>query len=206
MKIAIQALHNVQIIERFGESCITPSMCEALEHLPEVNPIVLEEKLRLDAKGRNNMPAMMSKLSFYLREQTEHSRTIPIMTVAIIFRSIYSDLPAIQEVNIEEQFIAHDTVVIINEVCARVINELEPRYVGKKMDAPTFKKHFTVIKKNLYQGIILQDGERYSFYDNLQAQMPEMTKDNYKKNHRSKLEYFAKIAHKWAIKELKNHI
>jgi hypothetical protein len=206
MKIAIQALHNFHIIERFGETCITPSMCEALEHLPEVDPIVLEEKLRLDAKGRDNVPAMMSKLSFYLREQTEHSRIIPIMTVAIIFRSIYCDVPAIQEVHIEEQFVAHDTLAIINEVCTRVMNELEPRYVGKKkMDAPTLKKYFDVIKKNLYQVIILQDGEKYSFYDNLQAQMPELTKDNYQKNHRSKLEYFAKLAHKRAIKELKNH-
>jgi hypothetical protein len=207
MKIAIQALHNFHIIERFGETCITPSMCDALEHLPEVDKIVLEETLRFAVKGLDNIPTMMSKLSFYLREQTEHSRIIPIMTVAIIFRSIYCDVPVILGTNIEEQFLSHDTSVIINEVCARVMNELEPRYVGtKKMDHPTLRKYFDVIKKNLYHVIIQQDEEQYSFYDNLQAQIPELTKEAYKKNHRSKLEYFAKLAHKRAIKELKNHI
>jgi hypothetical protein len=209
MKLAIQALHNFEIIDRFGDNCIIPSKCETLEHLPVLDHDDLERQLRRTANGSESVPELMAILSRYLREQTYSSRIVSLMTVALIFRSIYSnqiDRNA-GETYIEDQFIVGDTSSIIHEVCRRMRSETETKYIKKKNVNPeTFKKYFDVIEENLCQTIINKDGERSSFYESLKSMMPGLTKEEYRKRHKSKIEYLARLTHKRAIRELKKNM
>ena len=165
IKLAVQGLRNFQEAERFGEQCIAPSACETLEHLPELDLAELERQLRYHARGSEHIPALLAKLSVYLREQNDHSRVVPIMLVAMVFRSLYSDALLTQEIIIEDQFITKDASAILNDVCAQLMNENQPKYVGKgKIEPVVFKKYFDVIEENLIATIIRQDGERMSFF------------------------------------------
>ncbi len=209
IKLAIQALHNFEIIDRFGENCIIPSKCETLEHLPVLDHDDLERQLRRTANGSESIPELMAILSRYFREQTYSSRIVSLMKVALIFRSIYSNRIDAegQETNIEDQFIVGDISSIIHEVCRRMRLETETKYTKKKnVDPETFKKYFDVIEDNLYQTIINKDGERSSFYESLKSMMPGLTKEEYRKRHKSKVEYLARLTHKRAIRELKKNI
>jgi hypothetical protein len=207
IKLAVQGLRNFQEAERFGEQCIAPSACETLEHLPELDRQELERQLRYYARGSEHIPALLAKLSVYLREQNDHSRIVPIMLVAMVFRSLYSDVPIMQEVILEDRFIAGDASAILHDICKQLMNETEPKYVGRrKIDAFVFKKYFDVIEENLNATIIQQNGERLSFFTSLKSLMPEITEKDYKKNHKSRVEYLARIAHKRAVKELRKHV
>jgi len=207
IKYAVHTLNNFNEIERFGEQCIAPSACETLEHLPVLDRPELERQLRYHAHGSEHIPALLAKLSVYLREQNDHSRIVPLMLVAIVFRSLYSDTPVTQEVMIEDRFIARDASAILYGICKQLMNETELKYVGKKKVEPViFKKYFDVIEENLVATIIQQDGDRKSFFTSLKTLMPELTEKEYKKNHKSRVEYLARIAHKRAVKELRKHV
>ena len=207
IKYAVHTLNNFNEIERFGEQCIAPSACETLEHLPVLDRPELERQLRYHARGSEHIPALLAKLSVYLREQDDHSRIVPIMLVAMVFRSLYSDAPATEEIVIEDRFIARDASAILHGICKQLMNETELKYVGKKKVEPViFKKYFDVIEENLVATIIQQDGDRKSFFTSLKTLMPELTEKEYKKNHKSRVEYLARIAHKRAVKELRKHV
>jgi hypothetical protein len=207
IKYAVHTLNNFIEIERFGEQCIAPSACETLEHLPELDRTELERQLRYHARGSEHIPGLMAKLSVYLREQNDYSRIVTIMLVAMVFRSLYSDAPVTQEVMMEDRFSTKDASAILHDVCLRLMNETEPKYVGKrKIEPVVFKKYFDVIEENLVATIIRQDGERISFFTSLKTIMPELTEKEYKKNHKSRIEYLARIAHKRAVTELRKHI
>lgn len=161
LKFAVQGLQNFQEVERFGEPCIVPSACETLEHLPEVDLQELEKQLRYHANGAEHIPALLAKLSVYLRGQEEHSRIIPLMMAAMVFRSLYYDVPDVREITMEDHFAVRDASAILHDVCRRVMDEAELMYVGKnKVKAHIFKKYFDVIEENLHATIIQQDGER----------------------------------------------
>jgi hypothetical protein len=85
--------------------------------------------------------------------------------------------------------------------------ENEKKYVTKKkVDPIVYKKYFDVIEENLYQTIINKDGVRASFYETLSNLIPGLTKDEYRKEHKAKLEYLARRVRKRTIKELKRNM
>lgn len=209
MKLAIQALNNFEAIDRFGENCIKPTNCDVLEQLPVVDCTDLESRLRESANGSESIPELMAILSRFLREQTENSRIVPFTTVALIFRSIYSNRSDINtgESYMEDRFIVGDAASIIQEVCRRMMSENESKYVGrKKVGADVFKKYFDVIEENIYQTIINKDGVRSSFYESLSFLIPGLTKEEYRRDHKAKLEYLARLAHRRAVKVLKKNM
>ena len=207
IKLAVSGLQYFKETERFGEQCIAPSACETLEHLPELDRTELERQLRYHARGSEHIPALLAKLSVYLREQNDHSRIVPLMLVAMVFRSLYGDAPITQEVIMEDRFIAGDASAILHDVCDQLMNETHPTYVGKrKIEPVVFKKYFDVIEENLIATIIHQDGNRMSFFTSLKTIMPELTEKEYRQKHKSRIEYLARIAHKRALKELRKHV
>jgi hypothetical protein len=207
IKYAVQTLNNFKEIERFSEQCIAPCSCETLEHLPEADPSDLERELRQCANGSEHIPALMAKLALYLRGQSTHSRIVPLMMIAKIFRSLYFEAQDSPEVTIDDRLTERDGSAILHDVCIRLMNETQPSYVGKgKVDPVLFKKYFDVIEENLNATIIRQDGERMSFFISLKTTMPELTEKEYRKNHKSRIEYLARIAHKRAVKELRKHV
>ncbi len=207
IKLSLEALTNFTEIERFGEQCVAPCACATLEHLPEADRNDLERELRQNANGSEHIPALMAKLSVYLRGQTLHSRVVPLMMLAMIFRSLYSEVPEMNVATINDQFTVSDASGILRGICMQVMNETEPKYVGKgKIGAFIFKKYFEVIEENLNATIIQQNGERMSFYASLKSLIPDLTEKEYRKNHKSRIEYLARIAHKRAVKELRKHV
>lgn len=207
IKLSLEALTNFTEIERFGEQCIAPCSCETFEHLPEVEPSDLELELRQCANCSEHIPALMAKLSVYLRDQTVHSRIVPLMMIAKIFRSLYFEAQVSPEITIDDRLTERDASAILHDVCLKLMNENQPSYVGKgKVDDLVFKNYFDVIEENLNATIIQQDGERMSFFTSLKTLMPELTEKEYKKKHKSRVEYLARIAHKQALKELRKHV
>ncbi|HLF15275.1 MAG TPA: hypothetical protein VI932_10345, partial [Bacteroidota bacterium] len=90
IKISIHALENFVIVNRFGEQYIVPAACDPLEHLPSIEPAMMQEELRQMAGKTETIPNLLARLSYCLREQEQHCRLVPLVQVALIFRSLYS--------------------------------------------------------------------------------------------------------------------
>ncbi len=205
IKLAIHSLGNFVTIDRFGEHCIAPSMTETLEHLPPIDRHDLSSTLRSPSCRNETIPALLATLSHCLREQDAQSRIVPVMDVAFAIRAHYAgDVSESTEVHPEEHFVEGETKKMIAEACERVRREMHRQYVGRKKTVEhLFDSYFEVIQQNLEARIIGRDGETFSYYERLAAIVPEMTKEEYQRNHKSKLEYLARLAYDRAIKELK---
>lgn len=208
IKRAVQSLKYFDELEHMNESCIAPSLCETLEHLPLADPDLIEHELASRIKGTENIPNMLSMLSRYLREQEVHSRIVPVIAVAIIFRSLYTKEYAYLDTapTAENTFVTNETVRLIEDVCRKVKEETKPKYVAKqKVANEIFDIYFDVIETNLVRLILNMDGHEYSFYAAMRQRMPDLSRDEYKTHHKNALEYLARLTYRQIGKQLKKN-
>ena len=206
IKRAVQSLKLFDELEHLNEPSIAPSLCEKLEHLPPADRDLIEHELSFFIKGTENIPDMLSMLSRYLREQEAHCRIVPVIAVAIIFRSLYTKEYAYPDTvpAVENLIVTDETVRLIKDVCRKVKEETKPKYVGKqKVTDEVFDIYFDVIEMNLYGLLLSLDGHDFSFFTAMQQRMPDLSRNEYKTYHKNKLEYLARWTYRQVGKELK---
>lgn len=196
IKLAILALRNFDESEWMGETIITPVTCDSLSGREDIPPDVLEAELRKDLSGRERIPELMSKLALILRRQNEYSRSVPLMLVARVFRSIYSE--PMQAVAVgptaELNLLKEDAATLIRHACGSIQREMLPRYVGKKkVSETTYGHYFAVIEQRLLSMVVSEDGVDFSYYQELRKHMPGLTREHYAKAHRATLEYLGRM-------------
>ncbi len=209
MKLALISMQNFQFSERFGEICILPTMCDTLEHLPELDRDELEQHLRYSFDGNEKVPALLGKLSRFLREQEEYSRIIPVMTLAHVIRSLFSEetVAQVASPDAESNLAIEDTLTIIKEACKETKCKTSPNYVGKKnVPEKMFETYFQVIEQSLVDRIVHQDGEASSYCERLQSLIPGLTKEEYREKYKSHLEHLTRVTYDCAIKKLRKEL
>ncbi len=195
VKLAVERMQHFREIERFGETYIVPVMCETLEHLPPYTMDELENELLTVAFGDENIPRMMGKLALVLRQQSGHARMVPLIGLAMVLRAVYArrNEPLLPPASSEDPLVGDDLNDVISQTCAAVRHELHPRYVGKgKTSEAMYGDYFEVIEESLFAKMQGDDGVSYLAL--LQAKMPGLTHEEYKKMHRSRIEYLGSLA------------
>lgn len=205
IKLAIQSLESFTVSSRFGDWHLCPNMIEANQHLPTYEAQELERELCRTANGNDAIPDLLSKLSLLMRKQDTNSRSVPLMTVARVFRSIYShDGEIADTAEPEDRFIVPDTTALIKEVCTTFKREMEPKYVGKKKVSPDiFESYFTVIEQSLVDHFVGNDGDMSTFYEKLSALKPGITREEYYDGHRAVVEYLGRLVRERVVERLK---
>jgi hypothetical protein len=206
IKLALQSLRTFVEFERFGEPCIAPIMCETLEALPPIEIEELERALVRVTRSGEHVPGMLAKLSVYLREQNTRSRILPLISAAHVLRSAYSirNTNRVEAIEVEASFSETDSVSIVKEACLEVKIELMHRYTLKgKVSEEIFLKYFEGIERHLCEKLVHQNGYDASLFEALQMVWPELSKEDYRKKHRSRLEYLHRIALQRAVAKLK---
>lgn len=208
VKISVNILKNYDEVERFGEACIVPCACDRLEHQPAFDRDMLEQGFAAMTTGRELVPELMAKLSLYLREQEECCRILPIVMVALVFRSTFTRRQEItdQATTADPDMVESDTLATIREVCAEIKRKNLTRYVEKgKTSEEMFENYFTVLEEELQERYIGKDGQDFSLYESLNKLSSGMTKDDYSKYHRNVIEYLLKQVDKEARERLKKY-
>lgn len=206
IKLAIETMKQFDEHDRFGEPSIAPVLCPTLEHLPALDADEVQNYLLAHSIGTENIPQMLGKLAVYVRQQECYSRIIPIMTVARILKSVYSlkNEPLLEPPTTETELSGSDTADIVKSACEIVKRESAGKYVGKKkVGEELFNKYFDVIEANVLARIGEQDGGAATYFDLLKESLPALTPEEYKKNHRARIEYLGARAYKLAIIKLR---
>jgi hypothetical protein len=94
---------------------------------------------------------------------------------------------------------AEDTRGLVERLCARLCQRWYPKYVAtEKISEAEFRKLMNAVK-----GILSElDGDEGSYFEQLRNQMPELTKDRYRQDYRTILEYMARTAKLSLVREL----
>jgi hypothetical protein len=208
LKIAITTLGNFIEHNRFGELCIAPSLCETLEHLPSLDATRLEQLLQSVSRPNDNVPTILAKLSLSVREQEEHSRIVPLLSVAWCIKSLYRTMKEESESpsSADSKLFLEDAITVIRETCESVKRENYPTYVHKKkIDVTVFSNYFVAIERNLVQTLLGGDQMDVSLYEHLKELLPELTKEEYRRKHKHVLEYLTRMTRERALSRLKKN-
>lgn len=206
IKLAIHSLKNFEEIERFGEPCIVPSLCDTLVYLPPFERDDIEHCFLHVTRGNELIPDLLAKLSLFLRGQDEHCRILPLVGVGLLFRSVYEkkELPEPQHATADESLISLDANAIIQESCADVQLQMHRKYVGSgKVPDETFGMYFHIIREELCERFLGRDGHESSLVERLQQRLPGLTREEYSGVHRNRIEYLLKLVDKKAMERLK---
>ena len=209
IKLSIQSLQNFTVHERFGEHYLLPGLSESLEHLPPIDEENLVAILRKTSHSDENIPKLLAGLFRYLRDQTEFSRLTPVVMLAKAIRTVYAEpIQDLQQISADDsQSLVRDTEAIIATVCEQVKNESHRQYVIKKnLEPEMFGLYFDVIKLSLERRLLDKDGQDFSYFDMLSHYAPNVTKEEYAKCHKSRLEYLARLTYDRAINELRKNM
>lgn len=205
-RLACQTLHNFDIVERFGDPCLVPPMCNPLEHLPVLDPTAIQRELHRVAQRSEHVPGLLSRLSLFLREQSTWSRFVPVMAFALAVRSFYEDrsVPKQEIADEPESLLIAEVTALIDDACSRVRRQVEHKYVaGGKVSGKDLDSYFRVIRELLIDRFVQHDGDARSLFTRLGNELPALTKETYLESHRSRLEYLARLTESRVNRDLR---
>ena len=198
IKIAIQSLGHFESCTEVGEPAIKPVACDPLPHLPPPDRDMLERYLSPYIRSNETVPTMLAKLSLYLREQRLHRRVIPLIDVAVVFRSLYSRpclLPASFE-DVSGELLRNDVERTLQIVSGQARAAAENAYVDTgKLHSESLDSYFRAINAGLRATFVELDGAEFSLFEALRIEMPGLTLVEYRRSHRSRLEYLSRQTH-----------
>lgn len=206
-KVAAKALGLFTEIDRLGESCLAPSLCETAEHLPPADVTDLTAWLSGEASGNEFIPELLGKLCLSLRTQTTFSRVVPIVTIGLAIRTFYGQKEIHQLAEpatvIDEGII--DGGKAITEACNAVKARTYHKYVERgKVSAELFDLYFRIIAQMLELRFVSNDGAGFQLSESFLMSMPGLTLQEYRKKHRNRLEYLARLVQKRVSRTLKS--
>ena len=119
LKLSAQNLGTFTEIDRLGEQCLVPQLCDPLFHLPVVELDRLQAELSSRLRGTERIPEILSALSRYLREQSEHSRQVPLLRLALAIWWVYAlkQIPSDLSLQSEDPFAQEDVLRLIQASC-----------------------------------------------------------------------------------------
>lgn len=197
VKLALQALKQFEERERFGDVHLTPLLCATLEHLPPFEPAELEAALAAECTGGENVPEMMAKTALLLRRQEDRSRLVPLMHVAAAIRGVYEakNRPLLAATAVSDPPV-DETPELISAACAQVKADMRSSYMDRKrIPAGVYETYFAVVADSLRERIHGGNGDAASYFDLLRAYLPEITPEEYRTQHRSRIEYLGSLVH-----------
>jgi hypothetical protein len=209
VKLAVHTLRNFSEVERYGELYLVPGLCDTLEHLPALETEHLLQQLLAEAPPRSRIPELLACLSRFLRRQNAGSRLISLLDSAIIIRDWYAaDSRDQAEQNASEATLAaDDTLQVIRRSCRAVFQAMRATYVGKKNMCPElFETCCAVVEEGVIERLVAGNNGERSFFRRLRERLPDLTEEEYRSVHRTRLEYLARKAYRRAVGELRKEI
>jgi hypothetical protein len=149
------------------------------------------------SSGNEFIPELLGKLCLLLKKQNTHSRVVSIVTIGIAIRALYDQkrTPQLAEgvTYIDEGVV--DAEKAIRKTCSILRSKTFPKYVDtRKVSPEVFDAYFHVIEEMLQMRFLKHDGDGFELSESFLKHMPGVTLNEYRENHRSRLEYLARLA------------
>ncbi|MCK9410408.1 MAG: hypothetical protein WCX28_13860 [Bacteriovoracaceae bacterium] len=205
IKLAIAAHKTFEEIDRFDEICIAPIHCELNEHLPTADIDFLFSLLQLHVRGDEFIPELLSLFSRCVRKQNEYCRITPIISLALTFRALFIVKQAPQTPSSSAEDHRIETLETIEKSINQVKSSIVLRNNGKvRYNPESIDAYFNTIHSVLLAKINETNGSADSLFEGLKEHFQQLNKNEYKKFHRTKLEYYYKLCREVIAAELIN--
>jgi len=199
IKLSVIAHKTFEEVDRFDTPCLVPVQCDRLEHLPALGQDELLTMLLPAIRGREFVPELLSIASRSLREQKEFSRIVPVVMLALVFRTIYVVKNELPPRSTNDEAARLEIKDLVQRITEQVQRSFASRFAG---DDHLFCHYFDAIREILLARIDHQSGSAESLFEGLLKRMPTLTKEEYRDAHRTRLEYVYKMCRESLAAEL----
>jgi len=208
LKLALERSQLFDQLSRFNETYLVPRGVDPILHRPPIPLDFLKQEFSRVVVLDDNVPDMLKKLHRTICGQEEYQRAVPLVVSAILFKEVYAlGWKTEQEAEIlqqENEAVEIDARHIVDDVCGKLETEMRPSYVqGGKCNQKLFGDYIQAVRNILMDEFGNHQTEKRSYFECLKMQMSGLTKERYLQQHRTIMEYFAKIAKERAREELK---
>ncbi|MEW5799213.1 MAG: hypothetical protein AB1728_09425 [Bacteroidota bacterium] len=205
IKLAISAHKTFVEVDRFDEACIAPIHCNLYEHLPTADQEFLFMLLQSHVRGDEFVPELLSIFSRYIREQEEYSKIVPLISVALTFRALLAAKQEYQTSTTSNAVNIFESTEIIQKVTGQIKSTILLRTNGKENTTPdAVDAYFKTIHSVLLAKMNETNGSADSLFEGLKEHLKHLTAQEYRKCHRTKLEYYYKLCREAIAAELLN--
>ncbi|MBI5471348.1 MAG: hypothetical protein HY961_03285 [Ignavibacteriae bacterium] len=206
VKNAVHSLKHFVEVERLGELFIAPVNSDPLFECPRYDRSELERLCFELGSLTSTTPDFMANLSRALRTQKSRCRAIPLFTIAAVIKEVMAkQLPEVTSVEADiSDLEAEHAISIIDEACAYAQKKFASTYVRtSKMSDAMLDNYIGAVRDHLVRKYVESDGHGLSQFEILSRRMPGMTEEEYREDHRAKMEYISHIIYKRLGKVLK---
>ena len=197
LKLALERTQLFEQVSRFGETYLIPRGVKALLHLPPIREDCIREAFSRIVCVYDNIPQMLRKLHSVLSEVQEFQRAVTLVSAALLFKEVYK-VAWEEESNggsVEQHLPSYDIKTLIEQVCKRMSTEMHSVYVGSgRRSDEVFRCYMRALNGILMQEFAEDSEAAETYYEHLRTAIPDLTKAAYTKEHRTTLEYLAKMA------------
>lgn len=208
LKSGLERTKLFEQVTRFGEAYIIPCHVNHLLDCPPITIDFLRQEFSRIVLVHDTIPEMLKKMHQIVIQQENFQRMLPLTMVALICKDVYllaNSTDQIADSEPENELDKENLKRIIENLCLRLRNELYKSYVGKgKRSEKEFTAYINALKEILQSPIYDEHTDGASFFQILQMQIPNLTKDIYMHEHRTTLEYFVRLGKERLREELKN--
>ncbi len=207
IKLIVKNTEEIYTVERFGETYLTIAAVERNEHLSEYPIEELEAELISRLHRIENIKAVLVCLLQILNECIEYRKYYSMIDCALIIKDVFLklEISASNSFETDSYMITYDMKRLVEKSMMEIRSEFDKKYLlSKKVDEKTYNRYLRAINEYIYNTFVLNDGVEFSLYDYLKKHQPNLEHEDYRKVHRIKLEYMAKLSKKVIVENLKN--
>ncbi|MHB1049282.1 MAG: hypothetical protein ACYC09_04305 [Bacteroidota bacterium] len=191
IKLAVTAHKAFLEIDRFDEVCIAPIHCTLNEHLPTADLDFLVSLLQPAVRGDEFIPELLSVFSRNIREQEEYNRIVPLISVALAFRTLLT-----LKQHTGTNFSFNDSFEIRN-VIEESVTRVEKKFTLDTSSSKESNEHEQIYFRTIRDVLLIKthqgNGTVESLYEVLKHNLNGLTHHQYLHYHRSRLEYFYRL-------------
>jgi hypothetical protein len=207
LRLAVERSRLFEQITRFGEGHLVPRDGDAHFELPPIPFESLQRDFSRIVLIHDNIPEMVKKLHAVVIGQKRFQRAVPLVSAALLFKQIYLLGWETEEVRRESSEEAPEVDVveaIAEKVCGELRDEMRSTYVGKgKRTEEEFERYIRALRGILVNTFSDGEANGAAYFDLLRHEFPGLTKECYRRKHRTVLEYLGKLAKERMREEMK---
>jgi len=206
IKLAIAKNTNLTTSTLFNQKIITLTNYNYSSDHKLIIPIeFLQIELFSDAIKTPDYSSILNKLYLILCVTTEYRKVIYLLDFAMLIRNAKLMNYEINEnASGLEESSEMDVIRILNDTMLKVDYLLQNSYVKKeKMNSSEAEVYSTTVREIIQDVYLNSPPQMDHFYEHLRTHIKNLTKEDYNRSHRTKVEYLVKIAKQEMNKTLK---
>jgi len=206
LKLAIQNFEDLERNQSNGEKYIQLGEMEE-SSLPTIPPEFLEVHLFYRIKPKMTIPDIIAEVRDILGQQSEYRDAIGVTQLAVSIRRVYArmnDYVRQEGSNFQKLFYEDELERLIEESIANRKQDLNSSYVeSDKLERELFSTYFQTVEEVLKDTFVEDNPNADTYFEHFKECKPNITKEEYREDHRQYLEYFIQKTRDDLIHKLK---